>query len=229
MAILLHELVGSDPAKPFSPHCWKVRLALRHKGLDFRTVPVPFTGVPTIEGGSGIVPVLRDGATVVADSFAIAEYLEATYPDAPSLFGGEGGRHLSRFVESWSQRTIHPVVGSLALLDIHDALDPVDQAYFRQSRETRMGKTLEALVQGREQRVAPFLQQLEPLRALLGAQPFLGGPDPLFADYIVFGAFQWLRVSSSLPVLPAGDPIADWFERCLDLHGGEGRLVPAAA
>ena len=229
MAILLYELVGSDPQRPFSPHCWKVRLALLHKGLDFRTVPVPFTGVPAIEGGSGTVPVLRDGGTVVSDSFAIAEYLEVTYPDAPSLFGGEGGRHLSRFVESWSQRTIHPVVGSLALLDIHDALDPVDQGYFRQSRETRFGRTLEAVVEGREQRVAPFLQQLEPLRALLGSQPYLGGPDPLFADYIVFGAFQWLRVSSSLPVLPAGDPIAAWLERCLDLHGGAGRLVLAAA
>lgn len=229
MAILLYELVGSDPARPFSPHCWKVRLALRHKGLDFRTVPVPFTGVPAIEGGSGIVPVLRDGETIVADSFAIAEYLEANYPDAPSLFDGEGGRHLSRFVESWSQRTIHPAVGSFALLDIHDRLDPADQAYFRASRERRLGQPLEAAVEGREQRVGPFLQQLESLRALLSARPFLGGPDPLFADYIVFGAFQWLRVTSSLPVLPAGDPIAAWFERCLDLHGGEGRRVPAAA
>jgi hypothetical protein len=26
-----------------------------------------------------------------------------------------------------------------------------------------------------------------------------------------------------------GDPVADWFERCLDLHGGIGRKVPAAA
>ena len=229
MAILLHELVGSDPQRPFSPHCWKVRLALRHKGLDFDTVAVPFTGVPAIEGGSGIVPVLRDGETVVSDSFAIAEYLEAAYPEAPSLFGGEGGRHLSRFVESWSQRTIHPAVGSFALLDIHDRLDPADQAYFRESRERRLGKPLEAVVEGREQRVGPFQQQLEPLRALLSAQPFLGGPDPLFADYIVFGAFQWLRVTSSLPVLTAEDPITAWFERCLDLHGGEGRRVPAAA
>ncbi|UIJ70285.1 glutathione S-transferase family protein [Aurantimonas sp. HBX-1] len=229
MAILLHELVGSDPARPFSPHCWKVRLALRHKGLDFHTVPVPFTGVPKIEGGSGIVPVLRDGDTVVSDSFAIAEYLETAYPDAPSLFGGEGGRRLSRFVESWSQRTIHPVLGGFALLDIHDALDPADQAYFRESRETRMGKPLEAVVEGREQRLASFLQQLEPLRAILAAQPFLGGESPLFADYIVFGAFQWLRVSSPFAVLPAGDPISAWFERCLDLHEGEGRRVPAAA
>ncbi|HEX2018011.1 MAG TPA: glutathione S-transferase family protein [Aurantimonas sp.] len=229
MTILLYELVGRDPERPFSPHCWKVRLALRHKGLAFRTIPVPFTGIPAIEGGSAIVPVLRDGDTVVSDSFAIAEYLEVTYPDRPSLFGGEGGRPLSRFVESWSQRTIHPALGAFALLDIHDCLDAPDQDYFRKSREARLGRPLEAVVEGREQRIVPFLQQLEPLRALLEKQPFLGGPAPLFADYIVFGAFQWLRVTTSLPVLPAGDPIADWFERCLDLHDGEGRRVPDAA
>lgn len=229
MAILLHELVGSDPARPFSPHCWKVRLALKHKGLDFQTVPVPFTGVPSIEGGSGTVPVIRDGETVVSDSFAIAEYLETAYPEAPSLFGGEGGRHLSRFVESWSQRTIHPFVStSRALVSIHDSLAAPDRVYFRQSREKVFGKPLEAVIVGDEERLAEFGKKLNPLRSLLERQAFLGGDVPLFADYIVFGAFQWLRVVTPWQVLASDDPVAAWFERCLDLHGGEGRLVPAA-
>jgi len=37
------------------------------------------------------VPIIQDGDKVVKDSFAIAQYLERTYPDRPSLFGGPGG------------------------------------------------------------------------------------------------------------------------------------------
>ncbi|TFF18025.1 glutathione S-transferase family protein [Jiella endophytica] len=230
MAMTLYELVGSDAARPFSPHCWKARLALKHKGLDFQTVTAGFTEIPGLEGGfSKIVPILKDGETLVADSFAIAEYLEATYPDRPSLFGGEGGRALSRFVESWSQRTIHPQIARLVVLDIHAGLGERDQSYFRESREKAFGTTLEAFVADREARVEPLLKSIEPLRAILARQAFLGGESPLFADYIVFGAFQWARVTSPLPILPAGDEVAAWFERCLALHDGEGGKVPAAA
>ena len=230
MPMLLYELCGSDPARPFSPHCWKARLALKHKGLDFETRPVPFTEVPVIEeGASKTVPLLRDGDRLVSNSFAIAEYLEQAYPDRASLFGGDGGRALSRFVESWSQRTIHPAITGFALMEIHDGLASTDQAYFRQSREKALGRTLEAVAEGREERRDDFLKAIEPLRALLRRQPFLGGEGPLFADHIVFGAFQWLRVTSAFPVLPKDDPVAGWFDRCLDLYGAHGRSVAAAA
>ena len=73
MTILLYDLVGSDPARPFSPHCWKAAFALAHKGLDFQSVPTPFTAVRGAEGGAvGTGPVIRDGDRVVGDSFAIA-------------------------------------------------------------------------------------------------------------------------------------------------------------
>lgn len=231
MTITLYELVGADESRPFSPHCWKARMALAHKGLDFANVPVPFTEVPHVEDGfATIVPVIRDGEHRVADSFAIAEYLDAAYPDRPTLFGGEGGRALSRFVESWTQRTIHPFVStSRALVSIHDSLAEPDRVYFRQSREKVFGKPLEEVVVGDEERLAEFQKKLNPLRSLLERQAFLGGDTPLFADYIVFGAFQWLRVVTPWQVLEAGDPVAAWFERCLDLHGGEGRKVSSAA
>jgi glutathione S-transferase len=64
---------------------------------------------------------------------------------------------------------------------------------------------------------------------MLKRQPFLGGEGPLFADYILFGALQWARVASPFPVLSADDPVADWFGRCLDLHEGLARRMPAAA
>jgi glutathione S-transferase len=230
MTILLYELVGADPARPFSPHCWKAAMALAHKGLAFKSMPTPFTSVPTVEASySKTVPVIRDGEKLVTDSFVIARYLEETYPDRPSLFGGPGGMAMARFVERWTQLTVQAQMMGFIVLDIHDCLGPVDRAYFRASRETRLGRALEAVVDGREARLGAFRAAIEPLRSMLGYQPFIGGEAPLFCDYIVFGAFQWARVTSPFALLAADDPVAAWFERCLDLHGGLGRSVAAAA
>lgn len=229
MTIRLYDLVGSDASRPFSPHCWKVAMALAHKELPFETVPTTFLEVPNVEGGaSKTLPLIRDGDRLVSDSFDIALYLEDTYPDRPSLFGGEGGKAAARFVERWSQTVVHSYLGGAALLDIHARLEPADQAYFRQSREARFGRTLEDVVAGREEKLATFRRSLEPLRSMLGYQPFIGGDAPLFGDYIVFGAFQWARVASPFRLLAEDDPVAAWFERCLDLHEGRGRRVAAA-
>ena len=175
------------------------------------------------------MPLLRDGDHLVNDSFDIALYLERTYPDGPSLFGGKGGEAMARFVESWSQATLHTALVRIILIDIHDRLEPVDQAYFRVSREARFGTTLEAVVEaGASVELEALSAKLEPLRAMLKRQPFIGGDMPLFADYIVFGPLQWARITSPKTILQPGDPVTDWFERCLDLYGGVGRSVTAA-
>jgi glutathione S-transferase len=230
MTILLYDLVGADKTRPFSPHCWKAAMALVHKGLPFETIPIRFLDVPHVEGGaSKTVPVIRDGDRVVADSFAIALYLEDAYPQRPTLFGGEGGKAMARMIERWSQTQLHPFMGAAALMDIHERQDGPNAAYFRETREARYGKRLEDVSGSRDQHLEGFRQRLEPLRAMLEYQPFIGGQSPLFPDYIVFGAFQWVRVISTYRLLEPGDAVAGWFERCLDLHDGFGRRVPAAA
>jgi glutathione S-transferase len=229
VSIKLYDLVGKDPSRPFSPHCWKVRMALAHKGLDHQTVPTAFTEIPKIEGGSAtLIPVIRDGEAVVADSFAIALYLERTYPDRPTLFGGPGGEAAARFIERWAL-ALHPFIASAVLMDIHDCLAPVDQAHFRQSREKRFNKPLEDVPAGRDERCALFRASLAPMRDTLNYQPFLGGAEPLFSDYILFGALQWARVVSTYPILAEDDPVQAWFRRCLELHNRLGLSVLAAA
>ncbi|MDZ5696306.1 glutathione S-transferase family protein [Chelativorans sp. M5D2P16] len=230
MGILLYELVGSDERRPFSPHCWKIALALAHKGLSFEGRPTRFTEIADIENGvTKTVPLIRDGDRLIRGSFAIALYLEEAYPDRPTLFGGEGGKAMARFVERWSQLTLHTFIGEAALVDIHGLLGPEDQVYFRESREARFGKPLEDVPADRETRLEDFRATLAPLRTLFRHQPFIGGEGPLFADYIVAGALQWARVASPFPFLAPDDPVADWFGRCLDLHDGLARRVPAAA
>jgi len=230
MTILLYDLVGHNVARPFSPHCWKTKMALAHKGLTATKVPTRFLEVPKVEGGvSKTVPVIRDGERVVADSFAIALYLEDAYPERPTLFGGEGGKAMARFIERWSQLTIHPYIATVALTDLHAMQDEPNAAYFRENREQRYGKRLEDVVANRDAGLSAFRAALEPLRSTLTYQPFIGGEAPLFADYIVFGALQWGRIASPFHLLDESDGIARWFERCLDLHGGIGRQVAAAA
>ncbi|RJT34281.1 glutathione S-transferase family protein [Mesorhizobium waimense] len=230
MTILFYDLVGRDSARPFSPHCWKIAMALAHKGLTSSSVPTRFLEVPNVEGGiSKLVPVIRDGEKVIADSFAIALYLDETYPERPTLFSGDGGKAMARFIERWSQLTIHPYINTVAVMDLHAMQDEPNAAYFRQNREQRFGKRLEEVVAGRDAGLNAFRASLEPLRSMLGYQPFIGGASPLFADYIAFGALQWARIASPYRLLEHSDIVAQWFERCLDLNGGLGRTVAAAA
>ncbi|HVK90421.1 MAG TPA: glutathione S-transferase family protein [Mycoplana sp.] len=229
MALRLYSLSGTDRTRQFSPHVWKSVMSLAHKGLAHETVPVGFTEIPTIEdGGTATVPLLRDGDRLIRDSFDIALYLDETYPDRPSLFGGEGGKAMARFIESWSQSTLHMAVTRIAILDIHNLLGPTDREYFRRSREERLGASLEDIAAAGQAEIESFAKKLQPLRNMLKVQPFIGGEGPLFSDYIVFGALQWLRTTAGTKVLEDDDPVAGWFGRCLDLHGGVGRRVTAA-
>ena len=228
MAIILYDLAGVEDGRRFSPFCWRSKMALAHKGLAFETVPWRFTEKDKLpQPNEGRVPVIVDGGRVVHDSSAIADYLESRYPDRPSLFGGEAGRVLTRFIQNWTESIVHGAILSSVLLDIHDRIRPVDQAYFRQSREERFGTTLEEFVKDRERRLPAFRESLVPLRRTVERQKFLGGEAPGYADYIVFGAFQWARTISDFELLAEDDPIAAWRGRLLDSFGGMARQSPA--
>ncbi len=72
---------------PFSHFCEKARWALDYKGVPYRAVNL-LPGFHRRTVGTlapqTCVPVLRDGGTIVQDSSAIIDYLDASYPN-PSL------------------------------------------------------------------------------------------------------------------------------------------------
>jgi len=217
----LYDLAGAEEDRRFSPFCWRARLALAHKGLEAKTIAWRFTEKDRIApSGQGRVPVLVDDGRWIADSWAIANHLEDAYPERPSLFGGGASRALSRFYNNWTDAVLHPALIRLTVLDIWRHVHDKDKDYFRRSREERFGQTLEAVTAGREERLTGLAQTLAPLRLTLQAQPFLGGAAPLYADYIVFGAFQWVRAISDFRVLAADDPVAAWRGRMLGLYDG---------
>jgi glutathione S-transferase len=228
MTITLYDLAGAEANRRFSPFCWRTRMALAHKGLAVETVPWGFTEKGKLpQPNAGRVPVIVDGATVVHDSTTIADYLEEHYADRPTLFGGETGRALARFVQNWTETVLQAGIAPLVVLDIHRHSQPQDQDYFRRSREERLGKTLEEVVRDREARLPAFRASLDPLRRTVERQDFVSGTVPAYADYIVFGAFQWARAISAFELLAADDPVSAWRGRMLDLYGGLARGTPA--
>jgi len=171
MSLKLYELVGSDETRPFSPFCWRTRMALAHKGLAAQSIPWCFTWKDAIAAyKTEKVPVLLDGEISVADSWTIANYLEDNYPDRPTLFGGEGGRAIGRMMNWWGDIVVVGGMFPLIVADIPLHLAPVDAAYFRKSREARFGQPLEQLVAGRDQSVIGFRRALEPMRLTLKTQ-----------------------------------------------------------
>jgi glutathione S-transferase len=226
MAIILYELAAADPAIRFSPYCWRTRLALAHKHLTAQTLPWHFTEKQRLAfSGQGKVPVIVDGETVVADSWAIAVYLERAYPDRPSLFGGGGIAHAA-FINAWADGVLQPGIGRLIVTDILRVLRPEDQGYFRESRERHWGGTLEQITADRERGVVEWRRGLTPLRLVLRRQPWLGGDAPDYADYIVLGSLQWPRCCSSFRLLEDDDPVREWQSRGLALFDGLAGRAP---
>ena len=43
MSRLLYDLAAADESIRFSPHCWRTKLALAHKNLEYETIPWHFT------------------------------------------------------------------------------------------------------------------------------------------------------------------------------------------
>ena len=226
----LFELCGTETERVFSPFCWRTRMALAHKDLQAETIPWRFTEKEAIAPHqSDKVPVFLDGDTAVADSWAIANYLEDTYPDRPSLFGGEGGRAMGRMLNWWGDTAVVGGIFPMIVKDIYDHLRPADQPYFRKTREARLGKTLEEAGTNRDTAVEVFRQTLNPMRLTLKTQPYLGGTSPNYADYIVFGPFQWARAISPFKLLKEDDPIYAWREKLLDAFDGIARKSPGYA
>jgi glutathione S-transferase len=226
--ITLWELEGKA-GRRYSLFSWRTRMALRHKGLAFGTEPVRMSDKEAIAfSGGKTVPIIRDGDSVVRDSWKIAEHLEDRYPQAPTLFGGAIGRGLSQAFNVWVDRAVIPAILPVAVCDMHERVDPMDDAHFRQVMEGILKTRLEDTRAGRDQALRRLGSIVAPLQAALKRQAYVCGAEPAYADYILFSVFQWVRIMSPQEVLGPEDPLCAWRERMLDLFDGFARNVPVA-
>lgn len=100
---------------PPSLYCAKLRILLRHKGLEWREIAPP-GGYGSDEYKeivpSGNLPALVDGDLLIADSEAIAEYLEERFPTPPMLEGDAAARARIRERGRFHDTRLEPLVRS---------------------------------------------------------------------------------------------------------------------
>lgn len=223
MTIQLYDLTDASRTVFFSPYCWRIRMALTHKGLPFESIPWHFTDKALLEKtGQGRVPVIVDGDTWLHESSAIAGYLDATYPDRPALMPDAA----ARFVEAWCNASVLPAIRAIAIFHVFQAIHDKDKAYFRESREAALGTTLETLSRDPAAEQAALTAALGPAETLFATDNFFGGDTPTYADYVLFGTLMSPYQVCPTSPLEAGSAVARWFERMRDLHGGYARAAP---
>ena len=215
MTIQLFEVIGKDESIKFSPHCWKSRLALRHKQLPFESVPAHYMQKDKIAfSGQGFFPALKDGDVGISDSWKIASYLEKTYPDQPSLF--QGKELEAKAFNDWCNETLTPFIRPIVLLDIYNLIDEGDKPYFYESRLERLGMTIEEYCQDKDSAVAGLQQALEPVRPRLASSPWLGGKTMDYQDISLAGMLLWISTVSSSPFLDENDVVYTWYQRFIE-------------
>ena len=201
-----------------SAFCEKVRLVLAAKQLDYSVHEVT-PGLGQLQlfrlSGQRQVPVLVDGGTVVADSTAIALYLEQHTPQPALLPEAPAERALVLLLEDWADTSL-ACSARLALLQAAGA-DPVlrtallpeaTPAPLRQlvaGLPAPLGEAVAGAVAGAVG--SPELQQLQAhlqqLITLLDGRPYLVGAQLSLADLAVVAQLSLLRFPAA-----AGEPLA---------------------
>lgn len=207
-----------------SPFVWATKYAVAHKGFDLDIVPGGFTGIMERTGGkTERLPAIVDDGEWVLDSWLIAEYLDAKYPDRPALIGDPGVKVLTQALENWLWDTAIGPWMSAFILQYWGRSLPQDQDYVRTSRERMFGRSFEEVVVGREDRIPLVPPTLQLLRNTLAQNRWFGGDTPNYADYRLLSVFLFTASVADTPVLTDDDPLRDWIERGFDLYGGLGR------
>lgn len=197
-----------------SAFCEKVRLVLAAKQLVYNVVEVT-PGVGQLElyrlSGQRQVPVLVDGTEVIADSTAIAQYLEAKVPEPALLPADPGLRAQVLLLEDWADTAL--AAGARLALVQAAAADPVLRGGLLPEAtpaplRSFVGALPTGLLSGLGQVIdhgglEQLRTNLQQLCALVQQQPFLVGDALTLADLAVVAQLSLLLFPAS-----AGAPLA---------------------
>lgn len=217
----------------YSPFCIKVRYCLQFKQLAYQTVnltPLLHSSFSRELSGQTQVPYLQHGRQVIADSTAIALYLEDLQVGPSYLPTDPGQRESVLLLEDWLDEVFQPALAKRAYLEmamhpqraIQDpnlktgfaALDPLKPVLVplllkRALKRQRIGV---ADLDDLDKRLQAVLQQV--LR-LLSDQPFLKGACLTLADLTLAAH---LSTADRLPHLQAQadlQPLFAWRDMIL--------------
>lgn len=216
---------------PESPVSEKIRLALGHKGLAWRSVKTPMVmpkpDLTALTGGYRKAPVMQIGADIFCDTAIIARELERRHPE-PTLFP-DGSEGLAASLTFWADRELFFAAVNTGFARIADKLPKElldDRAkFFGGGREL----TPEALEKG----LPRFREQLWAHAAAVDAQlgdgrSFVLGAQPGLADFAIYHPL-WFVQRSAADDFAALDGklsrIAPWMKRVAAIgHGDPERM-----
>jgi glutathione S-transferase len=205
-----------------STYSEKIRLILDYKQLPYRKIEVT-PGVGQIDifrlSGQRQVPVLKDNEQVIADSTAIAMYLEKTYPERPLMPTDPQQEGLCLVIEDWADESIVPnarkvMVGAFKQHpNFRTSLLPTTTPDVLKNLVGAVPGDLLNLVGtgvgfGPEDIKAAstaLKQNLEALSLMLQGKPYLLGDQLTLADFAVAAATMYIKFPASRYVdLPEG-------------------------
>ncbi|MGG6294439.1 glutathione S-transferase family protein [Leptolyngbya sp. AN02str] len=245
-----------------SHFCEKIRLILDYKGLPYRKIEVtPGLGQLDVYRLSGQrqVPILKDGNEVIADSTAIADYLEKKYPERPIIPESPKLRGLTLLIEQWADESL-AINGRKCMVDglgkdpafrraflpsttpdfLKDLLGSVPSELFG-ALELGVGLTPDAVKTATD----AAKRDLTSLCFMLMEQPYLVTDTPTLADFAVAGLSMYLKFpeGSYLDVpealkgkgvpgiadVGAFEPFFDWRDRLYMNFRKAGTTSPASS
>ncbi|KAL0095699.1 hypothetical protein J3Q64DRAFT_1711331 [Phycomyces blakesleeanus] len=219
------------PLRNFEGKCWsyntlKARVSLNIKGIPFDTVWVPFSQISTVipkltkSTKTPTVPIIVDTSKnfVIQDSWKIAQYLEATYPDAPSLFHGNEALHEA------AEANFSSFSGAffclIVVTESKNIGDEDDNTAFRKSRESMFGTTIENFAGNPEDKIRIINEGLIDVRAKLAKSAYLSGSKVGWTDAVLVANFMMVDVinhdifqSRILDGVPGDNTLREWYER----------------
>jgi glutathione S-transferase len=188
----------------------KVKLILDYKGLDYTKIEVT-PGIGQFEvfqmSGQSKVPVLKDGGEVIADSTAIAEYLERKYPEKPIIPTDPKQKGLCLLMEQWADESIglnsrKALIGALsrnqsfrtsilptATPDIVKNVVGAIPGDFLSVLGIGVGMGPDAVKEAEDALKRDFTA----LCFILMEQPYLVGDTPTLADFAVAGLSMYVK------------------------------------
>lgn len=209
---VLFERRGANGLCP-STVCWRVRIALAVKGLEYQRRPMRFVDADDFaaELGTRQVPVLVDGKKTIVGSDSIAAHLDQTRI-GPSVGPANDPGPSTDMLEADLGSRILP----LAAQDMLSHLVPEDRDYYRSSREKRLGASFEALEAKRAAAELDLAFAIGRLDEALAARPYLAGDGPGWSDIVAFCFLFWIDHVSprSMPELP--DSVRAWYDERRD-------------
>ncbi|THU79311.1 hypothetical protein K435DRAFT_875613 [Dendrothele bispora CBS 962.96] len=216
-----------------SPHTWKVRFALRFKGIpytlkciepgDIEAAAKSVGALPTGKKPDGsaryTVPFIQDSKTgkVISDSFDIVEYLDVAYPETISMVP-KGTRLLQGYFAEAAYKII-----ATHIIPVYASLMPTPN----QTRETaewfRINRSEFGKLSPEQQKEGweKFRSELGEVAKLMNeTDVFAMGDKVSFADCVLFGTIMVLKFFWN-------EETTEWKEM-MNLHGGRwSRLIAA--